>query len=119
MNPNSLKVALKMRELLADPEHWIKGTLAQNEKGRQVNVVSEEACKFCLIGAYSKALCESGIDMFKEAETDFNVWKDLFEPDRSFLPAAFNDDPKTTHSDVMNFLDERIAECSAHNSSAP
>jgi hypothetical protein len=51
-----LKVAQRMKELLATPEQWIKRTEAKNAAGEKVPALSREACKFCLLGAATRAV---------------------------------------------------------------
>ncbi len=81
------------KDLIADPAKWIKGK-------------SSDGCGcFCIVGA----CCEVG------AITAANLLDDLVSaedfPDRGILrpAAAFNDDPATTHADVMSLFDRAIA----------
>ena len=92
------------RKLLEDPSHWTKGAFAKAAAGCAIASTSDNAVCWCAIGAlrrfdrggysaaYSNAVfvlqcCVSG----------------------SGGVAEFNDDPNTTHADVLAMFDRAIA----------
>lgn len=89
------------RDILSDPNQWIKGEM-----------LNENGC--CIIGA------------LKTADTSY-FQVDRYEAERelqchlpggaeafmrgSLVPLAqFNDDPETTHQDVLNLFDKALAD---------
>jgi hypothetical protein len=44
---------------LSDEKHWTKGSLARNAYGGQAAPGSSTACKFCMLGAYTKATSQT------------------------------------------------------------
>lgn len=86
-------------ELLADPKRWTKGCFARNEIGRKVNCYDESAVCWCLEGAFSRIYG----DTYKDTHA---LWQKfagtVLSSNPSFLCLPdFNDDPKTTHKQVM------------------
>jgi hypothetical protein len=102
-NP-TVKILKKAKKLIADPQHWTRGASARNAQGRGVIWNNPGAVSFCSIGALHHAAGP--------------VKKDWRAVDRAFLMlkraaetrdiADFNDDPKTTHTDVMVAFDKAI-----------
>ena len=41
------------RNLIADPEHWTRETVARDERGRPTEPYNPNACQFCALGALS------------------------------------------------------------------
>lgn len=104
---------LEIRELLADPAHWCKGPLAMDVDGHPADVHSEEACQWCMSGAFRKVL---GVGLENPMPAYFRhdalrtkaEWK-MATTLAQWLgfanPVDFNEHPKTTHGDVIKFLD--------------
>ena len=99
---------IAVKNLLKDPAHWHKGlSYARNSKGASVPAHSDEACSWCFDGACMKVLRPRGIYievsnyltnlLIKEGPHGF-YWD----------PIVFNDDPTTTHRDVIRLLDWAI-----------
>jgi hypothetical protein len=90
-------------ELLEDPERWIKKRRSLDKNNFFVPVESTEACKFCLAGAvykiYDRKLRIVIKDRLNAAIEKYN---------KEFLSKGsvigFNDDPKTTHQDVLEVV---------------
>lgn len=105
MNPLEIVKAAKTK--LANPKAWIKGSLARDKSGRQVNPVSPDAVCWCLIGAMhsvntgSPSGCVVGTEAYDAIRVSTpNHWPWLQE---------FNDCEGTTHADVIETLDRAIA----------
>lgn len=50
------EVVTKTAALLADPEHWVTGRLAQTAQGLNTAPTDPNACRFCLVGAVMRVL---------------------------------------------------------------
>jgi hypothetical protein len=96
----TMSVLLKAREFLSNPDNWHKGGISSG--GGQ---------RFCVLGTLvhvantrAEALC------MREA---WDLLEDLAErmgwnAERPCSAAQFNDDPNTTHADLMRFIDHAI-----------
>ena len=90
------------KALIATPETWTRDFMARTKSGRQIGAASENAQCWCCIGAI---LNVSG-GLFTEASLRaedllFDAIPDVSIPD-------FNDNPNTTHADVMAAFDRAI-----------
>jgi hypothetical protein len=119
-----LEILTKAREILSDPQRWIKSAFASlDEQG--------EKC-FCLDGALLQAggaefidyaeevnkfrgWIEGDLTTVSEAENAVNYVLDLAYngTDRGHGIFAFNDAPGTTHDEVLAVLDQAIVQVSA------
>ena len=88
-------MSMKPSELLADSNRWCKGEVAVNELGLGINPKSDEAVKWCLVGAANKCI------------PDFNEFCKLIEKiceiTKQNVP-YFNDNPETTHEQMLEVL---------------
>lgn len=101
---NEVDIIKGAREILSDPWHWRKGGY------------TDGAGRYCLLGAMGmvayedahafsmgRSLVMRAADMVaKHATLEFNN-----------TIANFNDDPLTTHQDVLNLLDKTLADLGA------
>lgn len=97
-------VIVRAREILSDPKHWIKSTYARNLVGDSVLATSPHAVCWCSMGALWKAFDEVGKNTTRMEAYTF-LQKNLLENEDI---AGFNDNPDTTHSDVMAAFDRAI-----------
>lgn len=95
------KIILDAREFLSDPARWFKGQFESDEDG-----------EFCVLGAIGYAdddweeYCPSDARVqaaVRLANTLSPSWS--LHTDAVSFVAAFNDDPTTTHADVLDLLD--------------
>jgi hypothetical protein len=90
-------ILVKARELLSDENHWIKGTVTDGGK------------RFCAVGAvqYVGRYMNYEVSMLLE-----HLLRDAMPKGypASHIP-TFNDDPHTTHADVLAMFDRAIAVC--------
>lgn len=100
-----IDVLRKARELIARPEGWTKRANARDARGGIVGVGSGRATCFCAVGA-----------LWHADAPNFHSVRALRDALESVLPAgvaieieAFNDDPGTTHADVLALFDRAIA----------
>jgi len=99
--PSVADVLRAARAKIAEPEHWAKGADALNAAGKWADPLSADAVSWCAIGA----LGVSG-----------RYWMQACDLMESLLPdscdrdvARFNDDPTTTHADILALFDRAIA----------
>lgn len=95
---DTLATLLKMREILADPSAWTKNVAARNAIDNVVHPASARAVCWCLEGALAKA---GGC-----TNDDYQTFRRLITGTRAM--SEFNDDPATTHADVLAALDRAI-----------
>lgn len=102
-----LIAGLKLAKSYIDtPEKWIKRELAMDASGQSVLSIDSDACKFCAVGALFRAeykLDMSLLDDMKNAIYDLGI---PILNDNGIM--RFNDDPLTTHTDVMQVFDYAI-----------
>lgn len=96
---------VKARELLSDPEKWAKEDFAYTADEAPVHPLDPAATCFCLLGALERVT----------RNRDGLAYLDARQAIRGMLPGEhdcvpeFNDDPDTTHADVLAVLDKAIA----------
>jgi hypothetical protein len=108
-------ILVRARELIADPANWVKGEYAQG------SLADPATHCFCLIGAVDRAVLEkAGLENYEdcdenilisEAESDLEAIAAIqkLQSNLDGLVSDFNDDPETTHADVLALLDKVIA----------
>ena len=104
----------RARDIIAERKHWTKGYGALTSDGREVDVLSEEACAWCLLGALEKACLEHAEkhNHVRRAELMVGVCEDLLMEhigqNHAFAVVNFNDKRSTTHEKVLEVLDKTI-----------
>ncbi len=91
---------MKVKELLADPARWTKGTFARRVDNEAVASQSEEACKWCLLGAIRRCYVEG--EEYTQAHTKLKAAVIKFSG--QYRIGTFND--TTTHEDLMKVLED-------------
>ena len=91
------------RSYIDTPRHWIKGSYAQTLTGRTIGPCQPLAACFCSVGAILRAANELRTLPIAGLETIGG-----FIPTNQTLH-WFNDDPATTHADVLALFDKAIA----------
>jgi len=106
VTPHEILVA--GRDLLSNPDHWIKKTLARSKNGEKCDPTEARATCFCTIGAIHKVV-GSGQKSLKLEVVGYLI-KALDERKHrvSAIVVAFNDHPTTKHSDVLELWDKAI-----------
>lgn len=103
MKDYALGRLIEEKELLSNPAHWTKGDLARDENGVTIDPYSNKAICWCQAGAEMKIRANNWHNI-----TVFTI-KDIVARTMSHNSAVlFNDDPNTTHDDLMKFYDECI-----------
>ena len=117
---------MKMRELLDNPDAWIKGQLTDKGTIAMSRDDSTSIAEFmattkqtCLFGALNKALCELGRhnlnNLNRVTESVLSTLK-LTHSGHDCM-VDFNDDAETTHDDVLEMLDIAILKSGGLNES--
>lgn len=98
-----------VRDVLANPERWARRELAYNRLGEPVEPREPEATCWCLQGAINRVTDNRTAQNIAHHE----LRKTLFERGTHLaIPSAaveFNDNPNTTHVDILQLIDDTIA----------
>lgn len=96
-----------MRKLLATPESWNQKSSARDSEGKPVAPELPEAVCWCLSGALARVTYHEpirdkyGCRLYREVH-------DFFDQKLNMNMIIFNDDPITTHDDILSLLDYAI-----------
>lgn len=93
------EILIKSKELISNPKNWTQGMFARDEYGTPVPSISENACSWCSAGAVIKVANNIYVAISLFA---------LLEKSISRAIAPFNDNPESTHEDIMNMFDKAI-----------
>jgi hypothetical protein len=85
------------------PENWCKGDYAKTKKGNPIHSLAEQACQWCSLGALVAVTSSSSQTVSLRCKA-IDLLFDVVGRD----VVAFNDDPKTTHADVLAAFDRAI-----------
>lgn len=86
------------KELIKDPNKWIKGNFRDYING-----------KFCMIGALYAACPGRSIDEMDKRDVAIDYLGESIPNDnRKFGIPFFNDHPSTTHAEIMKVYDDAI-----------
>ena len=94
------------RALLENPKSWGKMSYAVDGQGNDVDATDPGAVCFCMLGALQRAA--GNTDWTHSPAT---LFLGHYVPDTGFI-STFNDDPDTTHEDVLAVFDKAIAAAS-------
>lgn len=92
------QILTQARELISDPKRWTKGYFAKTALGAPCGSLSDRAICWCISGAINK------VSEFKNHQVAYDRLRLVVGP----LITQFNDDPKTTHADVIAAFDRAI-----------
>lgn len=96
---------MKIKELLASPDSWTQGTVAQDAQGNPVGYSNEKAVCWCLLGALMK--CYSDPD--EQLRISLRISEALKKHHNVplILPYTFwNDLESRTHEEVLALVNE-------------
>ena len=113
---NTLAILRGARELLSDPKHWARGYSARKANGDACRSRDKEAVCWCVMGAIGKSMA-TVLDFDKKEDVvvqalDTLYFSEVFERNiyREYRKlVTLNDNPLTTHSDILRWLDKRIS----------
>jgi hypothetical protein len=86
---------VNIRNLLSGPDKWTQRAAAVNVEGFHRLPTDEDACRWCLLGAFQKVRAAQETYYVMYNALGGAVW-------------AFNDADRTTYQDVVDFLDGLI-----------
>ena len=98
---NTYKLHL-VKDLIGTPEQWTKGAAARDADGEIVDFDSNEAVKFCLVGA----CCRVARD-YRPNVIDRYIQKAIGQYDIQAIE-NYNDDDSRTHDEVMATMNKAI-----------
>ena len=89
------------RIMIEQPENWTKGVLARHRNGNPIGYDTKNAYCFCMVGA----LCRASNDGLIPEEVLNAVKFAVCTIKQTAFLDEFNDDPATTHADVLAAMD--------------
>jgi hypothetical protein len=104
----------KIASLIDSPDKWNKGSFARNANGDIVHYYAEDACSFCLMGAFWKTYREhqihndavyAGLNILRNAVRSYCV---KLPQSYGYDISVTNDHPDVTHTDIKNIVAEAI-----------
>lgn len=102
--PTVLVILKAARTLLTDPKCWTQGSLARLASGEPTYLVeSSNAVCWCIMGATCR------FDPLDSGQLADRLLRDHLPPGYYRSIGEFNDNPSTTHADVMSLFDRTIA----------
>lgn len=90
---------MKPSELLASPSSWSRGELARGPDGKRLDWYDPNACSWCVLGALYKCFGDRPERFGNYAER--HALRDVIGGGSI---QQWNDDPETTHADVLATL---------------
>ena len=127
MNKIIVQAMKKAKKLISKPETWTKRAYARDINDQYVSYKDPEAYKFCISGAIDRAFYEIDVNIYEYNQN--NKFQHINEFSRNIKeftnrkPSAsteitkyeefedftqFNDDPETTHEEIIQLLDHAI-----------
>ena len=104
--------ALKaVRALLDKPEKWTQGAYAKTRSGIYVASSSPNACKWCLSGAINRATQAAPKPVLLATRLQSIL---IDKVGRAKSVCGWNDKDERTYEDVINLLDDCIADLEEH-----
>lgn len=96
------------KALIDMPEKWTKGEYARGKSGGRVKALGRAPVCFCALGALGRAGCHDPADIgFSEGAT-WLAYQTLIRATPNRMVFEYNDDPATTHADIMALFDRAI-----------
>lgn len=87
----------KVEALLAKPEAWAKGQYARDRNGYECSATNDKAVCWCIEGAAMRVHSHASVIPLMDGVGESRGYDGVVD---------FNDDPKTTHADILAFLAE-------------
>lgn len=111
---NRAEVLMAVRDTIKDDRNWNKEFFAQDDQGQDCSVLSDDATSFCVLGALDKVVYSFYNTNLTNLYDKFLEYKRIIE---QFVPQVnnkcsvvdFNDSDDTTHSDVIQVLNQAIS----------
>jgi len=100
MSNETVEALKAARALIDTPEKWTKEACVRDAAGYSVHNKDDDAVCFCIVGALHRGSAPAYVD---------NLLRHELPPEHVGSLYVFNDDPATTHADVMALFDRAIA----------
>lgn len=98
---STMDALIALKTLLAEPSSWTKGKPARNAEGNRIAPTSDNAVCWCLLGA-----------IYRITYYDHNLFTVICgimnRLVNSLGLSTYNDDPTTTHADILKLIDTAI-----------
>lgn len=108
MTQTPLEILIAARAKIAEPERWTKGTFSRNAEGEPCAVDwGPAAVCWCALGAIN-ATTNKMHQLYELKSAAKDALALAVSPSHDSV-AYFNDDPATTHADVLAAFDRAIA----------
>lgn len=93
------------------PEKWCKGEYATDIRGNGLHAASPLACKWCSVGAVQAITFNKDWGDVVGSTPEAKAVRALHKVVEPRVIHIMNDDPHTTHDDVMRVFDKAIRTC--------
>jgi hypothetical protein len=107
----TLAILTAARELLSDEARWTRTYMATNANGTPVAPRKRSAARWCCLGAITKY--SSKRRLFEADYTPILIAENVLRGVIGYPITQFNDDPATTHADVLKAFDRAIEKARA------
>lgn len=104
----ALDVLKKARKLISNRENWIKGYSARDREGNCTSSAGAKAYSFCSTGALWAVVKNQNEDLYYEPRNLLQSEIRKLPKQHYYSVVDFNDDPKTTHKQVLSIFDRAI-----------
>lgn len=106
---SKLEALRDLRALLADKDHWTKGTTGRTASGEICDSTDSRAVAWCLVGAVYKVTDRHDYQGRHADDLSNELRYTLRGRPASCGLVNFNDNRGTTHGDVLSLIDRTIA----------
>jgi len=114
MTESTRELLIKAKALIDTPSKWCRDSYARDAAGEKIKLVCDpRVVSWCIMGAL-RAVALRCTD--RRWETTYTACSDVVR--RVSSPSdfvKFNDDPATTHADIMALFDRAIESCDEDN----
>ena len=101
-NQRLLENLNEIKDVLSDESSWTQNTFARDVNGNTIDVDSDNACSWCLMGAIYKS---------SDTVNQSNDVVDCLYRVTGQSVCYYNDNKETQHQDIVNLLNTAIANC--------
>lgn len=113
---DDLEIIKEARSIIENEKNWTKNLMARTKDGNLVQSYSEEAVCWCMAGALHRAFNKFQLYGEYKGTTIVEEFNNIIKNQNTnsngtpihLNVSAFNDDPDTTHEDVLRVFDRVI-----------
>ena len=107
---HTLFILEEMQSILKSPDNWTQGYMAKDAEGRQIHASSDNACKWCVSGAYNRA--QYNLNLYTSNRSIGALTASLENlGDRADFAESiveYNDHEETSYYDIIELIDYAI-----------